>query len=384
MKKVYLDNGATTQVAKEVAQTMQKTLTKKFGNPNSLHSFGEEAKIELEKARGIIAKKINAEPSEIIFTSGATESDNLAIKAIAYKHRDKGNHIITSKIEHPAVLSTCEALEKEGFRITYLSVDKEGFIDLKKLEKAITPETILITIIHANNEIGTVQDIEEIGKICKEKNIIFHTDVAQSFTKVPIDVKQTNIDILSVSGHKIHGPKGIGALFVKKGTKIKPLFNGGEQENKLRPGTENMPGIIGLAKAVEISKEKDLEHMRKLRDMLIEGIEKNIPDMVFNGSRDRRLVNNVNIAFKYVEGESLLYQLNDKGIAVSTGSACSSHSLSPSHVLIAIGLKPEDAHGSIRFTLSRYTTKEEIEYTVNSLKGIVENLRKISPLGRKR
>lgn len=380
--KVYLDNGATTQVAKEVAKAMQVMLTKKFGNPSSLHKFGEETKKELEKSRETIAKKINAEPDEIIFTSGGTEADNIAIKGVAYKNKEKGNHIITSKIEHPAVLRTCEALEKEGFKITYLGVDKEGFIDMEKLEKAITSETILVTIIHANNEIGVIQDIEKIGKICKEKNVTFHTDAVQSFTKVPIDVKKINVDLISLSAHKIHGPKGIGGLYIKKGTRLKPLFNGGSQENKIRPGTENIPGIVGFGKAVELSKEKDVEKMKKLRDMLIEEVEKNIPDITLNGSRGKRLANNANIAFKYVEGESLLYHLNSKGIAVSTGSACSSQSLEPSHVLIAIGLKPEVAHGAIRFTLSRYTTEEEIGYTIKNLKEIVKTLRRISPLAK--
>ena len=380
--KAYLDNGATTPVAKEVAQAMQTMLTKKFGNPGSLHSFGEEAKAEMEKAREIIAKKINAEPSEIIFTSGGTESNNLAIKGIAYKNKEQSNHIITSAIEHPSVLRTCEALEKEGFKITYLSVDKEGFINLKKLEEAITPQTVLVTIMHANNEIGTIQDIESIGKICNAKNITFHTDAIQSFTKVPIDAKDMNISLMSLSAHKIHGPKGIGVLFIRKGVRLKPLFTGGEQENKIRSGTENTSGIVGFGKAIEISKEKDVEKMKQLRDKLIKGLEK-IPDTIINGPRgDKRLANNVNASFRYVEGESLLYHLDGKGIAVSTGSACSSHSLSPSHVLISIGLKPEVAHGSLRLTLSRYTTKEEIDYAIKTLKEVVEGLRKISPLTR--
>lgn len=380
--KSYLDNGATTQVAKEVAQAMQKVMTKNFGNPSSLHDFGEEAKTEMEKARIIIAKKINSDPSEIIFTSGGTESNNLAIKGTAYKNKEQGNHIITSAIEHPAVLRTCEALEKEGFKITYLSVDKEGFIDLKKLEDSITPQTILVTVMHANNEIGTIQDIGSIGRICRSKNVTFHTDAVQSFTKVPIDVKKTNVDLISLSAHKIHGPKGIGALFIRKGVKLKPLLTGGEQEGKMRAGTENTPGIVGFGKAVEIIREEDLKKIKRLKDMLIRGIEK-IPDAIINGPKgDKRLVNNVNVSFKYVEGESLLYHLNDKGIAVSTGSACSSHSLSPSHVLIAIGLKPEIAHGSLRLTLSRYTTDKEIDYAIKAIKETVEMLRKISPLTR--
>ena len=381
MKRIYLDNGATTQVAKEVAKAVQTILTKKFGNPSSLHKFGEEARKEIEKARAIIANKINAEPNEIIFTSGGTESDNLAIKGIAYQNKDKGNHIITTAIEHSAVLETCASLEKDGFQTTYLSVDEEGFINLEKLKKAINPKTILVSIIHANNEIGIIQDIEAIGKICKEKNIYLHTDAVQSFTKVPIDVKKMNLDLLSLSSHKIHGLKGTGALFVKKGTKLKPLFNGGIQENNIRAGTENMPGIVGFGKAVEIITDDDLEKMKKLRDKLIQGLEK-IPSIKLNGPKNKRLSNNVNISFKYVEGESLLYHLDSKGIAVSTGSACSSHSLSPSHVLIAIGLKPEIAHGSIRFTLSRYTTEDEISYTIKTVKEVVEDLRRISPLNK--
>ncbi|MDP2906939.1 MAG: IscS subfamily cysteine desulfurase [Nanoarchaeota archaeon] len=377
--KAYLDNGATTQVAKEVSQAMQMMLTKKFGNPSSLHNLGVEAKEEMEKARAIIAKKINTESSQIIFTSGGTESNNLAIRGIAYQNKEK-NHIITSAIEHSAVLKTCEALEKEGFKVTYLSVDEEGFISLKKLEEAITPKTMLVTIMHANNEIGTLQDIRSIGKICREKNVIFHTDAVQSFTKVPIDVEKDNIDLMSLSAHKIHGPKGIGVLFIRKGVRPKPLLTGGSHESKMRAGTENTPGIVGFGKAVDIINEKDVDKMRKLRDVLIKGLEK-IPDTIINGPRgDKRLVSNVNISFKYVEGESLLYHLNDKGIAVSTGSACSSHSLSPSHVLIAIGLKPEIAHGSVRLTLSKYTSKEEIDYTIKVLKEVVQDLRKISPL----
>ncbi|MBU4501717.1 MAG: cysteine desulfurase NifS [Nanoarchaeota archaeon] len=379
--KVYLDNGATTQVAKEVAEVIDNMLTKNFGNPSSLHQFGEEANEEIVKARETIAKKINANPSEIFFTSGGTESDNLAIKGIAYAYMDKGKHIITTEIEHPAISKTCEHLEKCGFNVTYLSVDKEGFISLEKLENAITDDTILVSIIHANNEIGTIQDMKAISQLCKKKDVLFHTDAVQSFTKVPIDVKAMNIDLLSISGHKIHGPKGIGALFIRKGVKVIPLLHGGDQEGKIRSGTENTPGIVGFAKAVEIISEKDVKQMKELRDRLIDGIQKSVVDAKLNGPKgDKRLANNVNISFKYIEGESMLYHLDGKGVAVSTGSACSSQSLSPSPVLISIGLKPEDAHGSIRFTLSRYTTKEEIDYTIDSVKEIVENLRKISPL----
>lgn len=381
MKRIYLDNGSTTQVAKEAAKAMQIMFTKKFGNPSSIHQFGEEATTELEKARSTIANKINAKPNEIIFTSGGTESNNLAIKGIAYQNKDKGNHIITTAIEHPSVLKTYESLEKDGFQTTYLSVDEEGFINLEKLKKAINSETLLVSIMHANNEIGTIQDLEAIGKICKEKDVYFHTDAVQSFTKVPIDVKKMNIDLLSLSSHKIHGPKGTGALFVKKGIKLKPIFTGGGQENNIRAGTENIPGIVGFEKAVEISTDNDAIKMKKLRDKLIQGLEK-IPSTKLNGPKNKRLSNNVNISFNYVEGESLLYHLDSKEIAVSTGSACSSHSLSPSHVLIAIGLKPEIAHGSIRFTLSRYTTEDEINYTIKTVKEVVEDLRRISPLNK--
>ncbi len=381
--KVYLDNGATTKVADEVAVKMRMMLTEKYGNPSSLHEFGEEAKEEMDKARKIIAKKINALPEEIVFTSGGTEADNLAIRGIVYAYRRKGNHIITSKIEHPAVLKTCEDLKKMGFNVTFLDVDSEGFVDLDILRKAITDDTILVSIMHANNEIGTIQDIKTIGEICKEKGVFFHTDAVQSFTKVPVDVKGMNVDLLSLSSHKIHGPKGVGALYVRKGLQIKPLFTGGSHENKMRAGTENVPGIVGFAEAVKLAKDDDLIRMKELRDMLIKGIEENVSDVYLNGPREKRLVNNINLAFKYIEGESFLFHLADKGIAVSTGSACSSHSLEPSHVLLAIGLKPEDAHGSIRFTLSRYTTKEEIEYTIKNVKELAESLRALSPLVKK-
>ena len=374
-----MDNAATTQVALEVAKAMQTYFTKVYGNASSLHTFGRDAKDALEHSREVIAKKINALPEEIIFTSGGTESDNLAIRGIAYNF-GKG-HIITSKIEHPAVLGMCNKLEKEGFKITYLNVDKEGFVDLEQLKRSITKDTILVSIMHANNEIGTIQDIEAIGRICKEKNIIFHTDAVQSFTKVPIDVKKVNVDLISMSSHKIHGPKGVGALFIRNDLKrkIKKQSFGGHQEFDLRAGTENIPGIVGFAKAVEISKEKDIKNMIKLRDKLINGLLE-IKNTQLNGSKGRRLCNNVNISFNFIEGESILLQLDMKGIAVSTGSACSSQSLQPSHVLMAIGLKHEVAHGTIRFTLSRYNTEKEIDYTIKAVKKIVENLRKMSPL----
>jgi len=361
---------------------MNPFFTEKFGNASSLHELGRISHEALEKSRAIIAEKINALPEEIIFTSGGTESDNIAIMETAFPNIEKKNHIITTKIEHPAVLQTCKFLEAHGFNVTYLGVDNEGFIDIKKLEQSITEKTVIVSIMHANNEIGTIQDIDAIGEICKKHHVAFHTDAVQSFTKVPIDVKKLNVDFISLSAHKIHGPKGIGALYVRKGTRIKSLLKGGSQESKLRPGTENIPGIIGFAKAVELASEAHIKKMEKLRDYFIGEIKKNFSDIVVNGTETERLCNNINVSFKGIEGESLLMHLDEKGIAVSTGSACSSQSLEPSHVLLAIGLNAEVAHGSIRFTLSRFTTKEELDYTLNNLTEIVKNLRQISPLAK--
>ncbi|MFC1697237.1 cysteine desulfurase family protein [Nanoarchaeota archaeon] len=382
MKNIYMDNSATTKVADEVVEEMNLYFSDRFGNASSLHDFGQEAFNSLEKARKIIADRLNCEDShEIIFTSGGTESDNLAIMGIAFANKDKGNHIITSKIEHPAVLNTCSQLEKEfGFKITYLDVDKEGLIDIEQLKKEISDETILVTIIHGNNEIGTIQKIEEVAKICREKDIYFHTDAVQSFTKVDIDVQKIKCDLLSLTAHKIHGPKGIGALYVKNGTKILPMLKGGRQERCLRPGTENIAGINGFAKCVEISSDEHVIKMKELRDYFINEIREKIPEVNLNGPIEGRLCNNINFNFKYIEGEALLLKLNEEGIAVSTGSACSSRSLKPSHVLMALGLRPQDCHGSIRFTISRYTSKEEIDFVVEKLVEIVKDLRKISPL----
>ena len=381
--KVYLDHGATTPVDKEVVKAMLPYFTKDFGNASSLHQFGQKAKEALENSREIIAKKLNAEPKEIVFTGSGSESDNLAIKGIAYANKDKGNHIITSKIEHPAILETCKALEKEGFGVTYLDVDEEGFISLEELKKSITNKTILVSIMHANNEIGTIEPIEEIGKICKEKKVYFHTDAVQSFTKVPIDVKKMNVDLISLSSHKIHGPKGVGALFIKNGTKIQKMTHGGHHENDKRAGTENIPGIVGFTKAAELANEEYTSHMTKLRDALIKELEK-IPNSQLNGPRgNKRLCNNANLSFHFIEGESALLRLDMKGIAVSTGSACSSQSLTPSHVLTAIGLKPEIAHGSLRFTLGRENTEKEIDYVLKVLPKVVEELREISPLTKR-
>lgn len=377
--RIYLDNGATTKTDERVVEAMLPYFTEHYGNASSLHSRGTDANKALQNSRKVIAARINAMPEEIIFTSGGTESDNLAIKGVAYANKAKGKHIITSKIEHPAVINTCKRLEKQGFKVTYLTVDKDGLISLDELEKSITPKTILASIMHANNEIGTIEPIEKIGDICRRHGILFHTDAVQSFGKIALDMESMPIDLLSASSHKLHGPKGIGFLYVRKGTKIERIADGGGHEFKLRAGTENVSGAVGFAKAVELMDEKECERMVVLRDKLIEGLLA-IPHTRLNGSRDQRLCNNANISFEMVEGEGLLFMLNDMEIEVSTGSACSSKSLEPSHVLIAIGLKHEVAHGSIRFTLSRYTTEKEIDYTIGKVKEAVAKLRSISPL----
>ncbi|MFQ6073452.1 MAG: cysteine desulfurase NifS [Methanosarcinales archaeon] len=385
MKRIYMDHGATSRVDPEVVKAMQPYFTEYFGNASSLHSFGREAKKVLEDSREKVANFIGAKKNEIIFTAGGTESDNMAIKGVAYKNRKKGNHIITSAIEHPAVIETCKYLEKQGFEVTYLPVYSEGIVRVEDLENAITDKTILITIMHANNEIGTIQPIEEIGKIAKEKDIYFHTDAVQSVGKIPVDVDAMNIDLLSISSHKIYGPKGVGALYIRKGTKIEPLVHGGGHEFGLRSTTENIPGIVGLAKAIELRKERmqeDLEKLTPLRDYLIRGVLTNIEESYLNGHLTQRLPNNANFYFKYIEGESLILNLDRKGIAASTGSACSSTKLEPSHVLLAIGLKPEDAHGSLRLTLGRENTKKEVEYVLEALMEVVEKLRAISPLAK--
>jgi len=369
---MYFDNGATTQVDPEVVKAMLPYFTKKYGNASSLHKYGREARKAIEDARTIIANYLNVKPSEVIFTSGGTESDNLAIKGVAEAH-GKG-HIITSSIEHHAVLNTCKHLEKKGFKITYLPVDKYGFVDLNKLRESIRKDTILVSIMHANNEIGTIEPIEEISKICRREGVLFHTDAVQSFTKVPIK----GPDLISISSHKIHGPKGVGALIKKESVKIVRQNDGGNHEFGLRAGTENVPGIVGFAKAVQLSKPSHVQEMTKLRDYIIDKILK-IPDSWLNGHREKRLCNNINVSFKNIEGESLLLYLDSKGIAVSTGSACSSHELKPSHVLMAIGLRPEEAHGTIRITLSRFNTKEEADTLIKEVEAGVEKLRRMSP-----
>ncbi len=380
--KVYLDNGATTMVPEKVVKKMEPYFTTQYGNASSMHQMGQEAKRAMEEARRVIANKINANAKEIIFVGSGSESDNLAIKGACHALREKEgkNHIITTKIEHHAVERSCGTLEKEGFNVTWLPVDNEGFIDLKELEKAITSKTALVTIIHTNNEIGTIQDIEKIGEICKKHNVLFHLDAMQSFTKIPIDVKKQNIDLLSFSAHKIHGPKGIGVLYVRDGVKLNKLIDGGSHEHNLRAGTENIPYIVGFAEAVKLSSYKDCKKIAKLRDRLIDGILKNIPNSYLNGPRTNRLCFNANFRFDGIEGEALGMLLDSDGICTSTGSACSSKSLEPSHVLMAIGLSKEQANGSIRLTLSRYTTQEEIDYTIEKTTKHVEKLRKISPL----
>lgn len=372
--RVYLDNSATTKADEKAAMAVKDAMLEHYGNPSSLHFFGEEAKALLENARAVIAREINAKPSEIIFTSGGTESNNLAIRGILSASPKK--HIVTTAFEHHSVLHLFKQLEKEEFSVTYIKPDREGIISADKIKQAITPDTALVSVMQANNEIGTIQPIEEIGKICREKNILFHSDAVQSFKKIPLNAKWA--DALSLSSHKIHGPKGIGALYLREGVKIKPLAYGGHQENKMRPGTENVPGIIGFAKAAE--QRIDVKKIAKLRDYFISRVLKEIPDTMLNGSKEKRLCNNANISFKYIEGEGLLLHLSMKGIAVSTGSACSSAELEPSHVLLAIGLKHEEAHGSLRFTLSKYTTKAELDYTIKQLESVVKTLRKISPI----
>ena len=372
--KVYLDNGATTQVDEKVVKKMFPYFSEKYENASSLHSGGQEVKLELDNARRVIKKSLNAD--KIIFTSGGSESDNLAIKGVAY-NKGKG-HIITSKIEHHAVEESCKELEKDNFEVTYLDVDKEGIINPEDVKNSIKEDTILVSIMGANNEIGTIQPIEEIGKICKEKNIIFHTDAVQGFTKMKIDMKKMNINLASISGHKIHAQKGIGALAIYGDFKIKKQIDGGPQEFDLRAGTENIPGIIGLAEAV---KQAKIGKMEKLRDKLINGIEEKIKNVKLNGSRKKRLCNNVNFCFKGIEGEAIGAHLDAKGIASSSGSACSSKSLKPSHVLKAIGLSDADANGCVRLTLSRYTTEKEINYVLDVLPGIIKFLRRLSPYG---
>ena len=376
MKTTYMDYSATTYVKPEVLDAMMPFFTEKFGNPSSFYGISRETKMAVDNARAQVAKAINCDPNEVYFTGGGSEADNWAIKGIATAHMKKGNHIITTKIEHHAVLHTCEFLEKFGFEVTYLDVNEEGFIDLKQLESAITDKTILVSIMFANNEIGTIQPIKEIGAICREKKVLFHTDAVQA--------KEMNIDLLSLAGHKLYGPKGIGALYIRKGVRIDNLIHGGGQERGRRAGTENIPGVVGLGKAIEIATENIEENRARLtvlRDKLIDGVLERIPYARLNGPRgDKRLPGNSNISFEFIEGESILLSLDFEGICASSGSACTSGSLDPSHVLLAIGLPHEKAHGSLRTTLGAASTEEDVEKLLNELPPIIERLRNMSPL----
>ena len=382
-KIIYLDNAATTRTAPEVVDAMLPYFTEKYGNPSSVYGFAAENKEVISRQRRVIAEVLGAKENEIYFTAGGTESDNWALTATAEAYASKGKHIITSRIEHHAILHTCEYLEKRGYEVTYLDVDENGLVDPKKVEEALRPDTILISIMTANNEIGTIQPIREIGEIARAHGVLFHTDAVQAFAQIPINVEECHIDMLSASGHKLNGPKGIGFLYIRKGVKIRSFIHGGAQERKRRAGTENVPGIVGLGKAVELAAstmEERAERETKLRDYTIARIEKEIPYCRLNGDRVKRLPNNINFSFRFIEGESMLIKLDLKGICASSGSACTSGSLDPSHVLLAIGLPHEIAHGSLRMTLGADTTKEDLDYTVDCLKQIVEEIRSMSPL----
>lgn len=384
--KVYLDNGTTTKVADEVAEAMLPYLKEAYGHPLSMYSLGQEANEAVEHARAIIAGTINAEANDLVFTSGGTESNDMAIRGVAYANRERGNHIITTKIENPSILRVCEELEKQSFKIDYLNANHEGFVNLSQLQKLINKKTILVSVMHVNDEIGSIEPVEEIGEILKDQDhkIYFHTNAIASYCRVPIDIEKMNVDLMSISAHKVHGPKGVGVLFVRKDTRIAPVMHGYISLSTLRPGTENVPGIVGFGKTAELGFENfdgQAAYMRELRDKLMKGIEDKIPHVVLHGSRgDKRSPANVNYSFKYVEGESIMLQLDLHGISVSTGSACATRKLEPSHVLTAIGVRPEVAHGAIRFTLGRFNTDEEIDYVLEVLPKVIENLRRISPI----
>lgn len=382
-KCIYMDNAATTQVYPEVFDAMKPYFTEFYGNPSSIYSFAGNSKKAVEDARKTIADFLGARTEEIYFTGGGSESDNWALKATADACANKGKHIITSKIEHHAILHTCEYLEKKGFEVTYLDVDENGFVNPADVEKAIRPDTILVSIMTANNEIGTIEPIAEIGKIAKDHGVLFHTDAVQAFGHIPMNVDEMNIDMLSASGHKINGPKGIGIMYIRKGVKIGSFVHGGAQERQRRAGTHNVPGIVGIGKAVELARDNMKERMEyetKLRDHLISRVMEEIPYAKLNGDKVKRLPNNVNVCFRFIEGESMLILLDQNGVCGSSGSACTSGSLDPSHVLLAIGLPHEIAHGSLRLTLSEKNTMEEVDFTVDKLKGIIERLRSMSPL----
>ena len=383
MRKVYLDNAATTALSPKVLEQMMPYLTTIYGNPSSPHSFGQEARRGVEHARDQVAKALNALPEEIIFTGCGTESDNTVLFGVAERYKSKGNHIITTNVEHHAILHTCEALEKRGIEVTYLPVDENGMVTAEQVANAITDKTILVSIMFANNEVGTIMPIAEIGKVCRERGVLFHTDAVQAVGHVPIDVKAMNIDMLSMSAHKFHGPKGVGALYMKKGIRLPAYVMGGAQERNRRAGTENVAGVVGLGAAIELATqnlEESAARMTKLRDKLIAGIAERIPEVKLNGHPTLRLPNNVNYSIKYIEGESILLMLDMNGIAASSGSACTSGSLDPSHVLLALGLSHEVAHGSVRLTLSDETTEEDIDYMLEVLPKVAERLRAMSPL----
>lgn len=383
MKRIYLDYAATTPTDSDVVDAMMPYFTERFGNPSSLYSCGREAKQAIEGAREKVAQVIGARPDEIIFTSGGTESDNFALEGVAFANEKKGNHIITTSIEHHAVLEPAKFLEKRGFQVTYLPVDQYGLVDPDDVKKAITDKTVLVSVMYANNEVGTIEPIAEIGKAVKEKGVFFHTDAVQAIGAIPVNVDELNVDLLSLSAHKFYGPKGVGALYVRKGTRMVRFLHGGDQERRRRASTENVPGIVGLGKAIEIAQaqmEKKAKQLAKLRDKLIKGLFEKIERIRLNGHPTRRLPNNVNVCIEAVEGESMLLNLDAKGVCISTGSACSSATLEPSHVLVALGVPLETAHGSLRFTLGRHTTAEDIDYVLEVLPPIVKMLRAMSPL----
>ncbi|MCD6414548.1 MAG: cysteine desulfurase [Candidatus Diapherotrites archaeon] len=380
--KIYMDHAATTPVDPKVIDAMKPFFSEKYGNASSLHQWGREAKEALEESRAKVAKFLGVKPSEIVFTSGGTESNNMVLKGTAFYALKKGKHIITTAIEHPSVISTANWLKSQGFDVTFLPVDKEGFVSAEELENSIRDDTILVSVMAANNEIGTIEPIEELGKIAHEHDVPFHTDAVQAFGKIPLNLE--NVDFLSASSHKIYGPKGVGLALLREGTKVEALLNGGGHEGKMRSGTENVAGIVGFAKAVELA-EKDMqkegERQAKLQACLIEGLSE-ITDSWLNGPRQNRLPNNINFSFKYIEGESLILRLDEKGIAASTGSACSSHELRPSHVLTAIGLTPEEAHGSLRLTLGKQNDEKQVDYVLENVKKVVSELRELSPLAK--
>ncbi len=386
MKQIYLDYAATTPTHPDVLTAMLPYFSEKFGNPSSIYALGQESKTAVEKARQSLAKLINCRPEEIVFTSGGTEANNFALNGIAYANSNKGKHIITTKIEHHAIIEPCEFLEKHGFTTTYLSVDENGMVDPEEVRKAITDKTILVSIMLANNEVGTIEPIAEIAKITKEKGVYFHTDAVQAVGQIEIDVQKLGVDLLSLSSHKFYGPKGVGALYIRKGTRIQPFMRGGGQEKRRRASTENVPGIVGLGAAAALALpdiQNRINHLIPLQEKLIKGIQEKIPEVKLNGHPTKRLPKNVNFSIKYIEGESMLLNLDMLGVAASTGSACSSGSLEPSHVLLAMGLNHETSHGSIRFSLGRLTTEEDIDYVLKVFPEIVDKLRKMSPLYKK-